>query len=92
MKHVTVILAFNSYLHLMEKIRSICSLFIGLALISHSPCVSLADNFSQYLLEEEYPFVKMQKARFIACAEGGVSFFDAQGDIVIVSKLSLIHI
>ena len=70
----------------MEKIRSICSVLIGLALISLSPNVSLADNFSQYLSEEEYPFVKMQKARFIACAEGGVSFFDAQGDIVIVSK------
>ena len=86
MRQITTILAFNSYLYLMEKIRSICSLLIGLALISLSPCVSLADNFSQYLLEEEYPFVKMQKARFFACAEGGVSFFDVQGDIVIVSK------
>lgn len=75
-----------SYLNLMKKIRLICSLLIGLTLITLVPGKSLSDNFSEYLLDEKYPFIKMQRARFIACAEGGVSFFETYGGFIAVSN------
>ena len=70
----------------MKKIRSIWSFLIGFTLVILSPGISLSDNFSEYLLEEDYPFIKMQSARFIACAEGGASFFEKQGSLIAVSK------